>query len=69
MTPFVQIRLGDIGLTGLKLGGYNAGKPGGCEVRKLKLTDTCIFSGFQASCHSGFPANYLIGLLSHSDNK
>ena len=57
MSPLVQIRLGDIGLVGLKLGGYNAGKPGVCEARKLKLTNISMLSGFQASSLSVSPAS------------
>ena len=62
MTPFVQTRLGDIDLVGLRLGGYNAGKPGNCEARKLKLTNTSMLSGFLASSLSVIPASQPITL-------
>jgi hypothetical protein len=49
-----------VGLAGLKLGGYNAGKPGGWEAKKIILTKSFMRPDFLASWHSGFPAGNLI---------
>jgi hypothetical protein len=57
--------LGDIGLVGYKLGGKNAGKPGGCEVRKLKSINSFMLPGFQASSLSVILASQPISLYGY----